>query len=177
MQPDSRRRGPLFDPPERPHGQQAAAAVARVLGSGRAELLPAVAIPLEDSSPEQAGPLLMKLLDDPDPDVVEEAVKSLGAIGYEDARMRIADLLDPWNPELTGAIGEALRDFGDVAGMEAAIDALVPALEHEDPAIRQSAVKEIGQIGGPRARTYLEVALEDEDYEVTREARKRIAKL
>ena len=132
---------------------------------------------LENAPADKAGPLLMKLLDDSDREVVEDAVKSLGSIRYEDARYRIAELVDPENPKLTGAAGEALRDFGDVSGMEDAIAALAQSLENENPDIRKSAVKEIGQIGGPSARAYLETALEDDDSEVQREARKRIAKL
>ena len=123
------------------------------------------------------SPRSRELLDDPDPEVVEDAVKSLASIGYEDAKYRLAGLVDPWNPKLTGAIGEAMRDFGDLPGMERAIEALVPALEHENPEVRQRAVKEIGKIGGPSALPYLEAALEDEDYGVKSEARKRIAKL
>jgi len=132
---------------------------------------------LEDAPIDTAGPLLMMLLDDEDSDVVEDAVKSLGALRYEEAKDRISALIDPWNPKLTGAVGEALSDFGDLEGVEAAIEALASVLQHDDPSIRQRAVKEIGQIGGPSARAYLEAALDDEDYGVSSEARKRLSKL
>ena len=167
-------------------------AVAVIAENGDAELLAALtplvddpnidvrkelADALEGAPAASAGPVLVKLLDDPDLEVVEDAVKSLGALGYREARQEIASLIELESPKVTGAVGEALRGFGDHRGAAAALVMLAEGLENADPAVRRRAVKEIGQVGGEEARGYLEGALEDVDPDVQREASKRLSKL
>ena len=132
---------------------------------------------LEDTAAENAGPMLLTMLDDPNPDVVEDVVKALGKLRYEPARARLSGLADPENLRLTGAVGAALRNLGDERGVSESLDTLATGLDSDDPERRRLAVKEIGQVGGAEARTILERALDDTDYRVRSEARKRIAKL
>ena len=103
---------------------------------------------------------LLKELEDPDEDIREEAVSSLGRI--MDPRvvkpLMLVLLTDPVED-----IREGAADVLGLIGDQTAIPALIRALRDEDEFVRDSAVRALGRIGSNQSIPALEQALQDND--------------
>ncbi len=121
------------------------------------------------------GPLLLAMLSDEDPDVVEAAIDALGALRYDPARPWIASLVYSQSPEITTAAGIALRRFGDEERAQIAVDRVAAGARSAGPDERRVALQQIRKIGGEAALAYLEGGLGDGDPGVRREVEQGLA--
>lgn len=136
-----------------------------------------VADALEETGSPDAGPMLLTLLDDENPEVVEDAIESLGRMGYRDAAAPIAELIESDHLGVVTAAGISLRSFGEDSSADEALARAAVGYDDADPGQRKAALKRIRKIGGEAARPFFEQGLEDESYEVRKQANKGLARL
>jgi HEAT repeat protein len=104
-----------------------------------------------------------------DPRAVDPLVHTMTDAGEGVPRAAAADALEHlgWTPQDDLQRGWWLVSRGQWAAAgelgTAAVEPLLVALGHREPAVRRSVVKALGQIGGPRATEALVAALNDKD--------------
>ena len=89
-------------------------------------------------------PTLLRLLDDPDPIIRDEAVLTLGSWGHEHSlRPALAALHTSPNPQTTAALLDLLALLPDPASRST----IVSYLSAKDPEVRTAAVRALGALG------------------------------
>lgn len=89
---------------------------------------------------------LVKLLQDPSPDVRRTAALSLGKIGHSAGTQGLAKALSDHDPLVREYSAWALGQIGEEVNTDAAL-AVVSALGDPHPAVKKSAAKALGHIG------------------------------
>jgi HEAT repeat protein len=105
--------------------------------------------------PREAVPSLIRLLQDPEFHVRDDAVSVLGEMG-EDAKVAlpaIMPLLRQEAPLVRRSAVDAIGNMGEPA--KAAIPDIIPLLKHQDLGMRSSAVRTLSEIGKSKADVVL----------------------
>jgi HEAT repeat protein len=139
---------------------------AAALAAAVADPSPAVRRRAAGLAPPTASPLLVGLLDDPDPLVAEAAAWALGEAGDDaiaaGAVGRLAALAgEHRDPLVREAAVAALGALGDPGGRAAVLAACA-----DKPAVRRRAVLALAAFEGPEVEAALEAALGDRDWQV-----------
>lgn len=121
-------------------------------------------------SPEDLLPILLELLDDPDPDVRRTATMAVGKIGHPGpAGALVQGLKDPdplvreYSASSLGSLGEVVRDQAGLAVADLLLDS--------SDAAKQAAARALGEIGtAPKALDSVIEALGDPDVRTRRAA-------
>jgi HEAT repeat protein len=115
---------------------------------------------LQYFEPEEALPLLLKLLSDENSDVRKASAHSLGLLGSAAAQPMLLTMAENQaeETEVRGMAIEALGNLGDVTSLPI----LLRLLDDPSPDIRFWAVFALGELGDARAISYLEsISLHD----------------
>jgi HEAT repeat protein len=106
---------------------------------------------------------LIEALEDPVPDVVEEAARALGNVGDPCAVPQVVSVLrDPRSASSRRVVLAAARALGSLGGEEATralLDLLAPQVDEE---LQEAAVRSLGEIGDDRVIPALLSRLEDD---------------
>ncbi len=97
---------------------------------------------------EKAVMPLIKSLQDPDTEVQRDAADALGKIGDPRAIVPLGNKISDSDVEIRAIARHALRDAVD-ASAEDAVEPLVRLLQHNDPAVREEAAIELGDLAQP----------------------------
>jgi HEAT repeat protein len=95
--------------------------------------------------PEEAVPLLLQILKDPDPSQRQTAAQSLGKIGRNEALPALIEALQDPDPGVRRHAAWAVGTIGNDSA--AARHFLIPLLFDADPAVRESASPALGRTG------------------------------
>ena len=129
---------------------------------------------LADSRDTSARDALLAAMRDPEPDVRERAIDTLGDVRDEAAVGLLSRALTQDEDE---DVRESAADaLGEIASSQS-VDALKTSLEDKSPDVRESAVYALGRIGGPEVIQALHGALSDEDEDVRDVAAESLGKL
>ena|GEM_PF-472368 len=147
-------------------GQFATASVFRSYASlgalGRDSGDPRVARALRRIEAEDGGLVMREVLarlDDPSPEVREEAARALGRIGSPGATSELAARLSDPSSAIRIEAARALGRIGD----ERAIPELASCMASSSPELRAACAEALGAIGGEEARSILLAALSGEE--------------
>lgn len=132
---------------------------------------------LESMPPEQAGPLLISMLNDAEPDVLLGAIEVLGDMKYTAAAADLLPLTRNANEEVAIEASIALKRCGDPSAAESWVPTLGSRVKSTDAGERRRAVRALRQMKLESARPYLEQALQDEDPRVRRDAERGLRDL
>jgi HEAT repeat protein len=156
-------------------------------GTGLVEFLPDLKALMNDpvadvreevtQTPEQAGPLLVSMLNDPEPDVLLGAIEVLGDMKYTAAAADLLPLTRNPNEEVAIEASIALKRCGDPSAAENWVPTLGSRVKSTDAGERRRAVRALRQMKLESARPYLEQALQDEDPRVRRDAERGLRDL
>ncbi len=138
------------------------------LESGRSFALANIVTTLGYEKPEGSGPLLVKLLENPDSQVRLSAAMALGNIGYKPATMALRKM---WQDDRSrevqvGAASSVARMEKD----ENAFSFIVKSLQDNAVNVRKTAAEALGKIGDKRAFEPLIGALKDNSADVRDQA-------
>ncbi len=162
------------------------------------------ALALAKSGDLAATPVLVEALEDRD--LAPQAVRALGSLGDPEAAGVLSELCNRWlaRPPLRAAAAAALTALDDPTGwrelegwliarrrepramaiyccgelrLERAVDRLLEIASDEKHADRDAAVRALGKIGDPRARSVLEKAADALDSDLRADATEALAKL
>jgi len=137
-----------------------------------------VALQFYPDQTETVVPLMVKSLQDPNPQVRLMAVKALNRVDPQNAatsdfvRVLVGCLTGPPG-DTPGAANEAVIMLGNLhRAADLAVPALIQSLQSADPYIRQNSAAALGRFGGQAkpAESALQNALEDSDANVRRQA-------
>ncbi len=135
---------------------------------------PAVRRRAAELAAAHGGVVVVDLLDDPDPSVVEMTAWSLGERAERGAVERLATLSDRGDghddPLCREAAVAALGAIGDPAGLPAVLAAL-----DDKPAIRRRAAVALAAFEGPDVEAALRRCLDDRDWQVRQVAEDLLA--
>src|SRR5262245_4277259 len=100
------------------------------------------------AKPEEAGPVVVKFLDSPDPAVVATALNTMARLNLKDANERVRQLL---NNDDAIVRANAARVIGAAEHKEAFDDLLEKALNDSDLRVRASAIRALAALNDQRA--------------------------
>jgi HEAT repeat protein len=125
---------------------------------------------------QEAGPLIIGMLDDPDADVRVAAVMAAGELKLERAlKPLLARLETKGDPDLQLAVLRALGQIGDPGAVNAIEKHAVGSFFSKPPTeVRIAAYRALHHIGTPRAKKLLGQAAGDKDPEVQAEVRELV---
>ena len=134
-----------------------------------------VANELRELPPEEAGPMLVELLNDPDDDVVLEAIRSLDDLEYAEARPFLTEQLQAEDLDVATRAAYALMELGDEGAASSTIERILKGFADRDVSQRVKDVKRLHRLHavGPLQQIYES----DASLAVREEARKALAKL
>ena len=119
---------------------------------------------------EEAGPELLKGLEDPDSFRRWEAVFSLNNVGSDEVIAALLPRLDGSVEPNTRVRSQVALTLGQIGGPEL-VPALLSTLNNDpEPGVRMRAVLSLGRIGGPEALEGLRAALATEEAATVRDA-------
>ncbi len=145
------------------HGELAIPAVLELLTSDDAlQRRQAAHILSKVGDPAHVAAILPVVADD-DPDVAIKAYRAAASTGSAEVVQPLLSRLGDGEGEQRDALSNALQQLGPLT-----VDALVPALQHEDPSVRMHAAEALAQIGEDArpAAPALSAIITDEDPEV-----------
>jgi cyclophilin family peptidyl-prolyl cis-trans isomerase len=102
--------------------------------------------------PDGAGPLLVKFLDDPDPEIIATALNTMTRLRLKDGNERVRELLSNNDPMVRA---NAARAIGAAEHKEAFDAVLDRALHDNDLRVRVSAIRSMGTLKDARATSPL----------------------
>ena len=124
--------------------------------------------------PEELTAVLVKALEDKNPEVREDAVDLLAELKDERVIVHLTEvLLNDKDEDVRESAAEAMGELGD----ERAIDPLIKALGDKDAGVRESVVDALADVGGDKVISPLMDALGDEDEDVRETAADALKKI
>ncbi|PLX99304.1 MAG: hypothetical protein C0623_09520 [Desulfuromonas sp.] len=109
--------------------------------------------------------LLLSVSKDPDPEMRQVVIQSLGKVSNEKALPVLIEALGDDVEEICETALQALSLFGE-RYREQTVKSVSPLLEHSDPQIRMYAVTVLGRLDGDEIEEHLAFAIKDESAQV-----------
>lgn len=129
-----------------------------------------IALALRDEDATAAGPTLMKMLSDPEPEVLRLAVQSLGELRYKAAQPDITSLAGHYDDNVAVEAAVAIRRLGDPSAAERWVEILGARVGSPNAGERQQTARLLGVLGMEECRPRLETLAQDSDQAVREEA-------
>jgi HEAT repeat protein len=125
-----------------------------------------------------AGPVLAQMLSDGTSDVVEQALESIGRLQYRQALPQLLELMRGDDLEMTARSVRVLREMGETAAAEEALQRVIHGLSSNEALDRLQTVRYLRRVGGEDALAHLEqIAKSDASLSVREEARDALERM
>jgi HEAT repeat protein len=126
---------------------------------------------------DEAGPILMMMLNDQDTRVLREAIDGLGDIKYEQAAGTLAGLAAHEDVNVAMEAALSMKQMGDTRGAEGLVSRVGAPVYNGSTNQRRRAMSYLRRLNVEAARPYFEQGLKDSDSRVKRDAQRGIAAL
>jgi HEAT repeat protein len=121
------------------------------------DLLNAMVVEVLEAHREECAPLLLSMLDDPDPTI---RANGAWALGWQLAAVALAPLIAALHDSDASVRGAAVGSLSSFK-MQGVMEALLPLLSDSNDQVRVDAVASLGYLGDRRAMPALQAALHD----------------